>query len=1023
MTAILRQILDRRPPTLAVVVLAITGCMSVCQAQSPLMQGGVSTTPSQMYFNAIEDLYQGEYRDAQRDFVFELRGSIKIGVNTRWIDSICYHAMLGETYYHMGLPDRALEQYNLACAMYLQYPNWMLQVQFNSPRADTSRIRRPIPWGASRRQFTLGKFNRQMNIMQGELFGEQRAIQQGGVIRTAQFWQVDVVEVLRATALSIRRRNELLGPLAPEDTTTKALVGALSRGAAPPNHWSSAWIDLLLGLAYLGEGNERQALPRLARAERVAGRFDHPLTCISLVERGRLAMEAGKTAEANDLLSEASYSAFYYEDIGVIDEAFRLMTLNRLASTFSGVNPMLEPAAAWCRRERYEHIFSQLNLAYAEELMRLDNWSGAAGAVKVAQSRMRDAAAGRLGNHSQYLAARVEFAQGSKRAGQRFERALQRQAEISIRNFQLALANQLFDSRQLRSRRAVNVYLSLLADPTPADWIFRPLETLARLKSPQGESFDRWIAASLDQKDPKQALEIADRAKRRHFHAMLPWSGRKLALRAVLESSPQELTQQGQTRRNALLMRVPQYERALQKGQELRSQLEAGWTAGMDDKAWQELVRLWRNWQDTLDARESSLTSLALDRVPVVMGFPPLVEYKAVQSKLKPGQAVLIYHDSPAGLLGFLMTSEGSTHWNCGPSTRVASLLSKFLRDLGNYDATYDLNAEQLRSEDWHQSGQELYEVLLSGSALEPSALEELIVVPDGLLWYVPYTALPINSQGEVTPLIAAAKVRIAPTLGLALGSEQPWRRVQRTAIIGHEISPGDDDEAQIANLAPLRSSMEMAVELPEPLPVSAQAFASLLDGVIVLEEQELELSDPLAWSPFPTNHAAARSSLGDWSRLPRLSPQRMIFPGVRTIAERGGKAPSRRKRSGGQPGSELFLASCELMASGTQTILISRWKVGGKSTIELMREFVQELPYTNAPEAWQRCVEVVRELPLEPNQEPRVKAGKGDGQLTADHPIFWSGYLLIDTGASSPAEVEAKAAVVETSPELEEAK
>ncbi len=55
------------------------------------------TIPSQTYFSGQEELYRGEYRDAERSFRYALNGSVKIGVTTRWIDAICYHTMLGET--------------------------------------------------------------------------------------------------------------------------------------------------------------------------------------------------------------------------------------------------------------------------------------------------------------------------------------------------------------------------------------------------------------------------------------------------------------------------------------------------------------------------------------------------------------------------------------------------------------------------------------------------------------------------------------------------------------------------------------------------------------------------------------------------------------------------------------------------------------------------------------------------------------------------------------------------------------
>lgn len=968
-------------------------------------QAFVNTIPTQTYFNAIEELYRGDYRDAQRDFLYEVKGSVKIGVTQRWIDAICYHAMLGETFYHYGQPAEALEQYNLACAMYLQYPNWMLQITFEPPRPDTNQIRKAIPWGRSNRQFTLGKFSNQMRYLVGDIRSAQRALQAGGRVQQAQFWQLNVMEVVRCTALAIRRRNELLGPLAPDDATTKAMVSALSRGAAPPNHWSSAWVDLQLGLAYVGQGKIKLALPRLARAERIAGQYDHPLTSVALLEQGRLAMEGGRSAEADRLLSEASYSGFYYEDPGIIDEAFRLMTTNRLAAGIQSPNPKLEPAALWARRKRFDHIFSRLNLAYAEELIRLENWDAAAGAVKTAQSRLQDAVRGRLGNQAQYLSARILLAAGNDKGRQQLIGSLEREAIMSTRNFQIGLANQMFDSRQIRSRIATNVYASLLSDPTPSDWVFRPMKTMAVLKTPHGAGFDRWIAAHFAQKNPTRALEVADRAKRRHYHAMLPLGGRKAALADLLETSPLELSEEDRTRRNTLLLRLPGYQQAQQTGQDLREQIRGQWVPGMEADAQSDLVRVWRNWSKTLAAREAMLTTLALDRVATEFHFPPQRNVDFVKSQLKPGQALLVFHDSPEGLLGFLVTSSASTNWNCGPSSRVGRQLTKFLRDMGNYDATHDLTAEELANEDWLESGKDLYAMLLGKSSLDLGALDELIVVPDGLLWYVPFGALPIEGENETVPLVSLSKLRVAPTMGLAVGKTVPWRRIQHSAIVGRGIVPGDKEDDRLENLQPLISSLDQPVDLPNPLPVSAHVFGSMLDTMIVLEEQELTGAQPLAWEPLPTNRASAGSSIDAWLGLPRQGPQRMIYPAMRTAAENGGK--NSRRKSSVAPGTELFLASCGLMSSGAQTILLSRWRVGGKSTMEITREFVQELPHTTAADAWQRTVQLAMELPIEPIDEPRVKAGKNDPALTAAHPIFWGGYLLIDAGAPSAEEAE----------------
>src|SRR5262245_36198521 len=74
-------------------------------AQTPtLPPGGLSMTrsvPPPSYFGTFRAFNEGEYKDALKGFQAEGRGGIKTSTS-RWIDSICYHAMSGECYYHMG---------------------------------------------------------------------------------------------------------------------------------------------------------------------------------------------------------------------------------------------------------------------------------------------------------------------------------------------------------------------------------------------------------------------------------------------------------------------------------------------------------------------------------------------------------------------------------------------------------------------------------------------------------------------------------------------------------------------------------------------------------------------------------------------------------------------------------------------------------------------------------------------------------------------------------------------------------
>ncbi len=980
-------------------------------------QGSVAVTdtlPSQYYYTAVYDIYRGEYRDAQRTLMREARSSVRIGVTQRWIDAICYHALWGEVLYHQGQPAAALEQFNEACAMFLQYPNWVLSIEFReAPRADAGMARKVLPWGPSTRKFVLGDVPSQMMISFGDdLNTQSQTAQQGGVLRQRQFWQIDAVEIIRATALAIRRRNELLGPLAPYDPLSRDLVNKLSARITPPNHWSNVWADLLLGLAYAGQGNLDQAFQRLQRAERMAGQFDHPLTCISLLEQGRLAMEAGKFDNADRLFLEASISGIYYEDPGVIDEAFRYMAMNRLGAPNPQPIPVLDAAAAWAQRERLDHLYARLSFTRAEEWMNADKWKQAAAALQSGQSRLNDAATGLLGNWSRYLEARVLAELGKESAVDVLNASIANHYNMSSRFMQLQTTNRWFDDQLLRASVAVEIYENMLSDPGPRDWAFRPLDTLAMLKAPLEDSYDRWIAALGERKEKAAAIEVADLAKRRRFFNALELGGRLASIRDTLESPENMLSPSSRSLRNDLLLRYPEYAGLAKDGQALHQQLRTQWKPTDDKAGSKALDKLWRSWANNLNEREILVSRLGLSRAPSEFQFPPVVAVEDLQARLQPGQVVVVFHETAGELMGFLLTDSTSTIWNCGTSAALGRDVSKFLADLGNHDRNNSLDEKELASTDWRESGEALFQALFTGSSLDLATVTELIVVPDSVVWYVPLGALPLKVDGEPATLNSVVPIRVVPTMGLAVGQAAPWRRILHTTIAGSEIVPGDKVADREAELANLQAVMPSFISLPAPLPESPPVVATVLDALLSLNEIDIERAEPFLWSPIAAGRGE-EGQLGTWVNLPRIGPQRLLFPGAHTIAEKGGKA-SRKRNDNMPPGSELFIASCSLMSSGAQTILLSRWRVGGQSTLELMREFIQELPRTSAVEAWQRCVEVAKELPLEPALEPRVKLKDASTLPTAEHPFFWSGYLLVDAGEPLEAQTLPEVPVVE---------
>ena len=129
---------------------------------------------------------------------------------------------------------------------------------------------------------------------------------------------------------------------------------------------------------------------------------------------------------------------------------------------------------------------------------------------------------------------------------------------------------------------------------------------------------------------------------------------------------------------------------------------------------------------------------------------------------------------------------------------------------------------------------------------------------------------------------------------------------------------------------------------------------------------------------------------LSRWLELPWGGPQEIVLPGFHTAAEDG------LRRSA--DGKSLFLASTALMASGAKTALLGRWRTGGQTSFALMQEYLQERGDLSPSQAWQRAVLIVRRTPVDADLEPRLNVPRtSEVELTAEHPFFWAGYLLLD--------------------------
>lgn len=957
--------------------------------------------PTRIYFATLPTYFDGDYRASLNAFLNEGQGGIKTPTS-RWIDSIAYFTMVGESYYQLGQMPRALDSYNAALKLYLAYSDWMMRVQFPvAIMPATVGTIRGVPWGQSQRGARIGQFPETFTMGQGRI-DNSSAVFLGGVVQSPVLFPVHAAEIVRCTSLAIRRRRELLGAICKYDPLTDQLVNALASHPGPANHWSEAWIAVQLGCAYAAAGNASQASTTLQQALLVGGEYDHPLTSTALLELGHLALEAGDFAAAGRYFEETTYACINYPNPGNLEEAFRFGLIAHLLSNQKVPYPPLVPAILWAKAQGLRQLQASLLLSAAENSSALGDPAQAGNFLGTARMLIgrSDLGISQLGARMNHLTALAAYQLGNVAGGdQALAAALAFQRTGSIWMFQISLADSRYMNGDFTERVGTTLYDILLRDPAPGDWTYSPLECLSKLSMPHGAAYEHWFEAVIKNiKEQDLALEIADRARRHRFFSTLDMGGRLLALRWILEGPAEALGERGLLERQDLLVRYPKYAELAREAAKVRTKLEAGPVVPATLEARREQGTQLAALAEIGQQQEVILREIGVRREAAEMVFPPVRKTRDVQKSMPEGQVLMAFFATSRNLYAFMYSHDRYAAWRINSPAQLQKQIATMLREMGNFDANHEVPPADLAKGAWRATAGRVLSTLLEKSNVDLAGnFDELAIVPDGMVWYLPFEALYVGKPDRQKQLIAQSRVRYAPTVGLAVPTSRAHKPRPNVGVVVGKLHPHDDEAVASAAFEQLGRSVTGAVSLPRSLSESATSRL-LVDELIVLDD--IPTADaPYSWSPIPSERGKPGAPLASWFALPWGGPEEVILPGFHTNAENA-------LRRGQPAGGEMFLALCGMMASGSQTILISRWRTGGQTSFDLVREFAQELPHISPAEAWQRAVQVAENTPLEPDREPRLKKVPAAGEsLKADHPFFWAGYMLVDSGVVPPGD------------------
>ena len=1025
--------------------VAVAGLPLRAQVVVPPVVGmpGARSVPAPGIEAAVAALEGGDFSQALEIASREHQGGIRSGAG-RWIDSIATAAALGECHYELGRLQEAVAAYDEALLLATAHANWLLAVQFPPQGLRPMAKPRVATWGRSQRNVAPSAVPGPLTIRLGGA-DPQDVLQKGGVLTAPVQYPIRPQEIMRSLVMAAYRRGVILGELAREGVALEAAVKTFSGRPAPPNHYSQSWIDVVLGTLLWSQGKAEQAQPLLTRGLLAGNQFDHPLSSWGLIVLGRIALAGDQFAAAARYFEEATFTAADYGDTRALGEAFRLAAAAHLAAGTRGVPPVIRDGSDWARANL--PLLRATLVGYeAEALAAVGEPQAAAAALGEVDGRMLRGEPGRglVGIQHAYAAALAAYAAGELTVGDReLDRALGLARRRSPELFQVSrLVQMTLTGSGISDRQADLLFARLLADPTPGQVAFDPLGSIAVMGAARNEAFEAWVAAAT-RRGGDAALEAAEAAVRSRWLAAQPFGGGRAAVGCLLAADPERLPQAEATRRAGLLARYPAVAATLDALARARAPLTARLLAAGDEQRGGENQAeaagfgepaAWRDYQRLADRCRVSIAEIAAGRGAPPLGMPPLTPTPEIRRRLAPKQLMLSFHWTAGGLMAALESQQRASLWTVRQPAAVAKEVAALAKAMCLYDPLAPVSTERLVSDDWRLPAERLERLLFENSKVVlTEGIDELVVVPDGMLWYLPFELLPVGSARPAAgparngrPAAAGSavdsagtaadepddpprrlrdicRIRYAPTRSLAVLRFDPRPSSGPFGIHAGRLFRGEKPAVAQEAAARLSGAVDRAVILPFVTQTPPCLPASLCDSLVVLDE--IGGDAPVAQRPLlGTQSGRSAATFAEWLAPPAKRPQSVLLPGFQSAMAGGLAKPPAR------PGEDLFLATTGLVVAGARTTVLSRWRMGGETCLALLEEFLKDRSEADgdpppACQSWQRAVDTVMREQPDIGREPRLRQSNQEVLIDSRHPFLWAGYLLVDCGGGRYAD------------------
>ena len=944
------------------------------------------------YYTALDFIADGQ--TAQASAVLESAfAQARMMNGQRGIDSIPALVMMGECFLEQCDIAMALERYDAALQISLMGQRWLTYLK-NPPgviRAD-SRIRE-IGWANNIRGTQMGSYSEAWPIALAspDVLVELQAGQ--GV--AGKVVSIDALEVLRCQAIALRRRFQLLGPLAKHSPLNRDLLECFRVALNGQSEPIVCAMNICRALAEMGNGERAEPTRLLKQNLSLASGLDHPLTAVALLALADIAIESNEMLAAEERSNEAAFSSARAGQMEHLAESIEYLNLTGFANGHTAMNAkLLSQMINWSlTKSRLVAIRGQVESTRLSALE--GDFDGFKKHSTIGTSMLlpKSVVLPRAEAVLRYARAIVDFHEG--KVGDGIIALLEGVAFLrgaasgvgAPSLFQLNLAQSLIGSKALTEDVGESLLVELLNPPTAGYWRVHPLEQLAWQFADKSEAGKMLADIQIRDRSDAEMVTMFDKVACRRYREQGELESRVLDLQLAFHGD-MRLLNPFQANQVALIRKqIPALEQNAIKIADLIAPLKVD--PKWDLKKWSEDdTKRWENSLRLSDSQESLLWATAIGPFVVPELFPPQHSQDELNKVLLPSDAVLFFAFQGEQLRGYLCQAGKWRSWTVSNAESLRRNTLQLVNDLTLMKSRDGTSSELKKI--WPMVKRlELRKQLFPADVwTQMRTAQRWIVIPDRFLWYLPFETLPLSDQPIALPCISEHRVVYSPTLGLVPQLMETKSSISKSHCVDvHAVDFLTKNTARAKEIreelaaSGKRVVIDLGMKGASFPPSSFFKIAS--DQLFSFVPSTLE-----SVVPVPTDRIANKSNISSWRRLPWGTPASVVLAGVNALPP-----PSE------SIGDDWLRVALPSIAQGTKHFTISRWPVGGESTVVLMRSFTDNRQDMTVSEAWQRSVVSLWEEKFDQRAEQVFQgapAANLEHTVLGSHPLLWSGYITI---------------------------